>query len=71
MRGASSAVAADLRDKAATAAALAQAEVELSKTVIRAGVGVTAFFERITEAPRVYDAARGDDGVRSGRARHV
>jgi glutamate-ammonia-ligase adenylyltransferase len=26
---------------------------------------VTAFFERITEAPRVYDAARGDDALQS------
>ena len=25
---------------------------------------MTAFFERITEAPRVYDAARGDDALR-------
>ena len=27
--------------------------------------GVTAFFERITEAPRVFDAARGDDALES------
>ena len=26
---------------------------------------MTAFFERITEAPRVYDAARGDDALQS------